>query len=185
MSSGNRTHRIVVSPGLLLSFVLAVNVIDAARLISKDGAVFMLNDIIPLAQHSRMIQRMINAGVDRIGNVLLPNVFDSHLRLIVGFAKRFSPLEKKYQVWPHCLLFGSSAISDVGNRFTSQPTGCRKGSRNWGKMARWGNLYRRLSTCRCLRCWSPWVGCCDYGSPTGSRARQIALRFANAQKRTV
>ncbi|CEP00156.1 hypothetical protein PBRA_007889 [Plasmodiophora brassicae] len=98
MSSGNRTHRIVVSPGLLLTFILAVNVIDAARLISKDGAVFMLNDIIPLAQHSRMIQRMINAGVDRIGNVLLPNVFDSHLRLIVGFAKRFSPLEKKYQV---------------------------------------------------------------------------------------
>ncbi|XXQ36203.1 SKP1 component POZ domain-containing protein [Plasmodiophora brassicae] len=92
MSNGNRGHRIIGSwSGLLLTVVLAVGITDAATLISEDGAEFVIDDVTPLAQHSRTIQRMTE-DVFNVGIVPLP-IIGNHLRLIVEFVTSHFPLE--------------------------------------------------------------------------------------------
>ncbi|CEO99034.1 hypothetical protein PBRA_007148 [Plasmodiophora brassicae] len=91
MSNGNRAHRIALSSGILLTVVLAVGIIDAATFISKEGAEVVIDDVTPLAQHSRTIQRMFE-DVGDVGIVKLP-IIGSHLRLIVDFVTSHFPLE--------------------------------------------------------------------------------------------
>ncbi|CEO99065.1 hypothetical protein PBRA_007179 [Plasmodiophora brassicae] len=107
MSNGNRGRRIIGSwSGLLLTVVLAVAITDAATLISEEGAEFVIDNVTPLAQHSRTIQRMIE-DVRNVGIVPLP-IIGSHLRLIVEFVTSHFPLEN-YQV--------ESAASWVSQKF--------------------------------------------------------------------